>query len=323
MSLKGRVVPDPVDIGQIAAPPFVRLPDIATHFARRAARLDALASGNPLEPFLRFVAEIARAQHKAAGELPAGTLPGDDHIAFCKAHGFALIERLTWARDASFVAGARAVARALQDVTMPKPAIDALAAFAARDDRSIDALADRLLREKQESWDMAEVPLAAAALELHWARMAALLDPAAPVPLEPRNLCPVCGSTPLASVIDAAAGRQGSRFLCCGLCQTQWNYTRIQCAHCVSTKGIAYHHIEGGSKAVRAETCDECRTYTKALYLEEAPDAEPVADDLATLPLDILVGEAGWQRARLNWYLMPQDEDAPEPLSAADGAADA
>ena len=56
---------------------------------------------------------------------------------------------------------------------------------------------------------------------------------------------------------------------------------------------------------------------TKALYLEEAPQAEPVADDLATLSLDILVGDAGWQRARLNWYLMPQDEDAPEPLSAA------
>lgn len=316
MSLKGRVVPDPVDIGQIATPPFVRLPDMATHFAVRAARLDALAPGNPLEPFLRFVADIARAQHKAAGVLPPATLPGEDHIAFCKAHGFALIERLTWARDASFVSGARAIASALEGVTMPDAAASALAAFAARDDTSIEALADRLLRDAHEPWDMAEVPLVAAALELHWARMAARLDPAAPVPLEPRGLCPVCGSTALTSVIEAAAGRQGSRFLCCGLCQTQWNYTRIQCAHCVSTKGIAYHHVEGGSKAVRAETCDECRTYTKALYLEETPELDPVADDLATLPLDILVGEAGWRRARLNWYLMPQDEEAPEPLSA-------
>ncbi|MBM3620832.1 MAG: formate dehydrogenase accessory protein FdhE [Alphaproteobacteria bacterium] len=316
MSLKGRVVPDPVDIGQIAAPPFVRLPDIATHFAARATRLDALAPGNPLEPFLRFVADIARAQHKAAGALSAGMLPGDDHIAFCKAHRFALIERLTWVRDASFVSGARAIARALIGVRMPEAAASALAAFTARDDKSIDALADRLLREEQEPWDMAEVPFVAAALELHWARMAARLDPAVPVPLEPRSLCPVCGSTALTSVVEAAAGRQGSRFLCCGLCQARWNYTRIQCAHCVSTKGIAYHHVEGGSKAVRAETCDECRTYTKALYLEEAPDLDPVADDLATLPLDLLVGEAGWRRARLNWYLMPQDEEAPEPLSA-------
>jgi len=317
VSLKGRVVPEPVDIGQLAAPPFVRLPDITTHFAARAARLDALAPGNPLEPFLRFVAEIARAQHTASSALPSGTLPGDDHVAFCKAHGFALIERLTWARDASFVAGARAIAAALKDAAMPEVATHALAVFAARDDQSIDALADRLLREEQEPWDMAEVPLVAAALELHWTRMASLLDPTAPTPLDPRNLCPVCGSTAIASVVEAAAGRQGSRFLCCGLCQTRWNYTRIQCAHCVSTKGIAYHHVEGGSKLVRAETCDECRTYTKALYLEEAPEADPIADDLATLPLDILVGDAGWQRARLNWYLMPQDEDAPEPLSAA------
>ncbi|HJQ59919.1 MAG TPA: formate dehydrogenase accessory protein FdhE [Vineibacter sp.] len=319
MTLKGKVVPEPVDIGQEAPPTFVRLPDIATLFQARAGRLEALAPGNPLEPYLRFVAAIARAQQQAAASLPAGTLPGKDHIAFCKAHEFPLIDRLTWKRDSSFAAGARAIAANLKDVAMPEPAVQALSAFAARDDASIEALAERVLRESQEPWEAAEVALAGAALELHFARMASLLDGGDPAPVEPRNLCPVCGSQALASMVDAARGRQGSRFLCCALCQTRWNYTRIQCAHCVSTKGITYHSIESGSKAVRAETCDECRTYTKILYVEEDAAVDPVADDLATLTLDMLMAEAGWARAHPSFYLLPEvEEGATEPLSRAD-----
>jgi hypothetical protein len=47
----------------------------------------------------------------------------------------------------------------------------------------------------------------------------------------------------------------------------------------------------------RAETCDESRTYAKVFY--EAKDTgvdDAYADDLATLGLDIVVGEAGWSR---------------------------
>jgi FdhE protein len=319
MTLKGKVVPEPVDIGQIAAPAFARLPDIGTHFRMRAERLEVLAPGNPLEPYLRFIAAIARAQHAAAAQLPAGTLPGPDHIAFCRAHEFPLIDRLTWKRDASFIAGARLITGALAGADMPEQAARALATLAARDDAAIEALAERVLRETQESWEIAEVPFVGAALELHFTRMAALLDPADPAPGEPRNLCPVCGALAVVSMVEAARGRHGSRYLCCSLCQTRWNYTRIQCAHCVSTKGIAYQTVTGGAKAVRAETCDECRTYTKILGVEEDPGVDPVADDLASLTLDILVSEAGWARACPSFYLLPDAEEGDtEPLSRAD-----
>ncbi|TXL79447.1 formate dehydrogenase accessory protein FdhE [Vineibacter terrae] len=318
MALKGKIVPEPVDIGQIAVPPFAQLPDAATLFESRAERLAALAPGHALEPYLRFLTAIARAQHGAVGQLPAGTLPGKDHIAFCHARELPVLDRLAWKRDASFVAGARAIATELTGTAMPEPAAQALAAFAGRDDASLEALADRVLREEHQDGEVAEVLFAGAALELHFACMAALLDPADLAPVEPRSLCPVCGSLAIASVVEAAHGRQGARFLCCSLCQTRWNYTRIQCAHCVSTKGIAYQNIEGGSKAVRAETCNECRTYTKILYLEEDADIDPVADDLASLPLDILVSEAGWARACPSFYLMPDGDDGDlPPLSSA------
>ncbi|HMX17540.1 MAG TPA: formate dehydrogenase accessory protein FdhE, partial [Rhodocyclaceae bacterium] len=53
------------------------------------------------------------------------------------------------------------------------------------------------------------------------------------------------------------------------------------------------------------ETCDDCHSYLKIVYQEKAPDADPVADDLATLALDILVYEAGYTRAGPNLLLVP------------------
>jgi formate dehydrogenase maturation protein FdhE len=49
-----------------------------------------------------------------------------------------------------------------------------------------------------------------------------------------------------------------------------------------------------------AETCDECRSYAKVLYQAQDPDVDPVADDLATLGLDLLVAEADWARHALS-----------------------
>ncbi len=123
--------------------------------------------------------------------------------------------------------------------------------------------------------------------------------------LEPPGLCPICGSPPVASVVHAAGSLHGARFLHCALCSTQWHFVRIKCPNCTSTKGIAYQHIQGGNGAVKAETCDECGTYTKILYLEKDHQLEPFADDLASYALDVLVEEAGWQRATPNPFLMP------------------
>jgi len=56
--------------------------------------------------------------------------------------------------------------------------------------------------------------------------------------------------------------------------------------------------------AVRAETCEACKSYLKIVYSEK--DAvDPVADDLATLALDILVDEAGYSRSGPNLLLAP------------------
>ena len=81
---------------------------------------------------------------------------------------------------------------------------------------------------------------------------------------------------------------------------------RVTCSHCQDTKGIVYQSIEGGSEAIRAECCGTCRAYRKIFYQEKDVGVEPVADDLASLALDLLLSEAGYHRASGNPLLWHQ-----------------
>jgi FdhE protein len=99
-------------------------------------------------------------------------------------------------------------------------------------------------------------------------------------------------------------GAHGTRYCGCGLCGTLWNYVRIKCALCASTKGIGYQEIEGGPGTVKAETCDSCRGYLKILQQHKDPGVDIIADDVASLGLDLLVHEAGFRRGGVNPFLL-------------------
>ena len=51
-----------------------------------------------------------------------------------------------------------------------------------------------------------------------------------------------------------------------------------------------------GTSYLRAECCEACQGYSKVFYIESARTLEPLADDLASLGLDVLVGEEGFAR---------------------------
>jgi FdhE protein len=55
---------------------------------------------------------------------------------------------------------------------------------------------------------------------------------------------------------------------------------------------------------VDAENCPECQTYLKIVHQDKDPLADPVADDLASLTLDLLMDEADYARSGINWYLI-------------------
>ncbi len=100
MSCKSAIVPDPTAIGNISSPPFACLPGPSLLFSVRAARLRQLAETSNLAPYLRFLADLAQAQHDIQAGLP---LPnGPDANTLARAREFAMPQL-----DRSQVAGTR------------------------------------------------------------------------------------------------------------------------------------------------------------------------------------------------------------------------
>ena len=112
----------------------------------------------------------------------------------------------------------------------------------------------------------------------------------------------------MAGVIRHRGQLNGLRYLVCSLCACEWHYVRLKCSHCRSTKKLDYLHFEGSPNGIKAEACPECNGYLKQLYLELAPDGESLSADLATLDLDLLLADQGYNRQAPNLLLAPGSE---------------
>ncbi|MFU2023350.1 formate dehydrogenase accessory protein FdhE, partial [Bordetella avium] len=176
-----------------------------------------------------------------------------------------------------------------------------------QDPQAVENLADALLTERSVGVDSAAAPLVMAALQVYWTDMACRFDRKAMPVASPFGVCPMCGSLPVASVVRVGGQSDGLRYLSCSLCACEWHLVRVTCSQCESTKDIAYHNIEGRSEAIKAESCDNCHSYRKIFYQEKDLHVEAVADDLASLALDILMGEAGYSRASGNPLLWHEE----------------
>jgi FdhE protein len=283
-------------LGEIAESAAVRLPDLATIFSRRAERLSALAPGHELEGFLRLIAALVAAQQVALAGLPPGSLPGPAQIAKARLAHHAPLAPEAWPRDPSWRTALAHILGTIDETILPEPARRARAALGSASTVELEALADRFLGGDVAAGEAARAVFVAAALQVVWTRMAALLDEADLESGEAETgQCPACGSPPVAGVISPGGTKFGHRHLHCSLCATAWRYVRVRCVHCGSTDKISFRQLAGTSY-LRAECCENCRGYSKVFYVEKARPLEPLADDLASLGLDMLVGEAGFAR---------------------------
>ncbi|KVN81886.1 formate dehydrogenase accessory protein FdhE [Burkholderia ubonensis] len=289
-----------------SAIPRFRLPERATVFSARAARLRQLADLNPISGYLRLMAVVADAQHAVLQDF-AAQMPSQDAIARAQQHSMPLVPALGGERDPQWRAVLYELLDRVEGAGLVNPPLakllDRLRLMAPAE---LDAQADAILALRFAEVDPATAPFLMAALQVVWTDLASRTQPADVPFLDQPGLCPVCGTHPVASVVRVGGQYEGYRFLQCGLCTTEWHMVRTKCSHCDSTKGIAYHGIEGGSEAVKAESCDECKTYRKIGYQNKDYDFEPLADDLASLTLDLLMNEAGYQRSSPNPLLWPE-----------------
>ncbi|HQS18970.1 formate dehydrogenase accessory protein FdhE [Reyranella sp.] len=282
-------------LGDTAEGERIRLPDLSTVFQRRAARLEALAPGHDLEGFLHLIAALVTAQHQALSGLPPGSLPGAAEIGKARLVQRAPLDPFIRPRDESWRVALSRILATIDDTVLPEVARAAREAILKANPASLEALADRFLGGDVAADEAAQTVFVAAALQVVWTRMAALLDPADLSGSEEGGDCPACGSPPVSGLVSPGGTKFGHRHLHCSLCATSWRYTRVRCVHCGSTDKISFRNLAGTSY-LRAECCEVCRGYSKVFYVEKVRTLEPLADDLASLGLDVLVGEAGFAR---------------------------
>lgn len=282
--------------------PELRLPP-ADLFLTRARRLEQLAAGHALGDYLRFVAHLAHAQQTALDIGLPGEPPAADRLAQCREYRMPPLAPAGLGLPENWRDTARQLARTVQPI-LPVAGQAALGPLLDGEDAWLDAQAGRLLDGNTQDLDAAIAPVIGAALQVHWTHLARQLDSAQVARPEHPNLCPVCGSHPVSSVVRIGGAANGLRYLHCALCSSEWHVVRAKCSNCDNTRSIAYYHLEGGDGVVKAESCPECQTYLKVIQQEKDPLADPVADDLATLTLDLLMDEADCARSGINWYLI-------------------
>jgi len=113
-------------------------------------------------------------------------------------------------------------------------------------------------------------------------------------------LCPFCSRKPSVGVLRQQ-GDGGRRSLLCGFCLTEWEFRRLICAGCGEedhAKLPVYTAAE--LPYIRVECCDTCQTYIKTIDLTKNGLADPLVDELASVPLNLWAQEHGYAKLQPN-----------------------
>ena len=294
---------DPSMIGGVPEPPLALLPEPLAMFQTRARRFAFLAEHNVLAPYLRFLAALSSLQARLVLSLPAPDGPDASRRADAAASGMPPIDRAALADSPALAGTLRAVLDGAAALEMPAPAREALEAVREADDAARRWLLGNVLADQVPADSPAPHLFAAAAVQVHLARLAATLDASALVPVA-TGLCPACGGRPVTSSVMEAPGIENIRYATCAGCATQWNEVRVKCLCCGSTAGISYRSVETIEATVKAETCRSCQAWVKILHRVKNASLDPVADDVGSLGLDLMMRETPFHRGGFNPYLV-------------------
>lgn len=294
-------------LGSATIPELV-LPKVDKLFAARAARLTQLAVGHPMQGYLQLFAKVAQIQQQLLNDYRGSVinLPSALQVEQAKEFSMPPLPVASWTRDAGWQNLAHELAKRLLEsagAELPESARELLRKVGSADSAWLEKQADEILNGLDVQLDRGAAPFVAAALQVYWTTMVNRLGLASFAPLEHPSVCPCCGSRPTASVVRLGEP-SGHRYLHCSLCAAEWHLVRIKCSQCETTEGIEYLHVEDKYPAARAEACGGCGSYLKIFYQDKDQELDPVADDLATLPLDLMLSETtDKQRCGVNFAL--------------------
>src|SRR5215470_906681 len=164
MSKAGAPRHDPVPIGEVARPPFARLPDPLSLFHARAERFVALARGHELAPYLRFLAALAEVQHFVQDALPEPGMPADDARRRAAEFGMPPLDRNLFVVDRVFETTRDRLFSLAQALDMPEAARAGLDRAQAADAAAREAMVRNVLADSVPVEALSEHVFVAAAL---------------------------------------------------------------------------------------------------------------------------------------------------------------
>ncbi|WCG81792.1 formate dehydrogenase accessory protein FdhE [Pectobacterium sp. A5351] len=271
-------------------------------YSSRAERLRQLAEDHPLGDYLTFAAGVVEAQQKVLHDHP---LKLDLNDVLQQSGERPPLDIAVFPRDAHW----HTLLRALIEELKPDASgqvLSTLENLEKASEQELEEYATALLQHEFRAENNDKAPFIWAALSLFWAQMASLLPgKARAVPGEHRQFCPVCGSIPVSGVVQLGTS-SGLRYLHCNLCESEWHMVRVKCSNCEESSELNYWSLDSENSAIKAESCGHCGTYLKLLYQEKDHRVEAVADDLASLVLDVKMEEEGFSRSSINPFLFPE-----------------
>ena len=279
------------------------IPPKADIFAQRAARFQELAQQDPSSwhDYLTIMANLAQAQQHALDQYPRQ--PENKRSEFQRSQN----EQNEFQRNQN--------ERSKLQPTLPPhtisslhtiihhiaptlaPSIQAtLTTLLQLPEAELTALATRVLQGTAPEQEKPYQIWLHAALQVAYTAQAQQQSDDTIPPQDDRAHCPHCGSEAIASIILSGGDWDGLRYQHCALCNSQWNALRAKCTYCNDQSAISHQQIDDPAappvyQGARAECCGQCHHYRKVFLHSQQRHADPIADDLASLALDILVAE--------------------------------
>lgn len=302
------IAPTPATLPSGAIAPIMQ-PELVLLYSNRLARLQALAQQHAaMHDYLLFASEIVKAQEKLlkSQALQPQTLSEPLLVDWGKPP----LLKTSYQRNSYWREVLEAILKHFDTIGLytDQPIMQTVSRVRAMTDQVKESAASDLLAGHIATVGSDAAPFFWAALSLYWAQLARQR------PLEvherigaKRHVCPICGSAPIASVITGGQEIDGLRYLHCNLCESEWHYVRAQCSNCESSGKLNYWALDDVEAQVKTESCDDCHSHLKILYLNKNPRLDPVADDLDSLALDVLMEEKGFSRSTVNPFFFPAE----------------
>jgi FdhE protein len=188
---------------------------------------------------------------------------------------------------------ARRVKEAVENKNLDIPSL--LPYVAAGERGPVRSAAISLQLDPDLVWILAQNALKPALRE--WCRQLAL--PADDIKWD-KGICFVCGAS---ATLAELQGNNQAKHLRCGQCGADWPFRRLQCMYCGNedhnTIGCLY--MESQREKMHVEVCDKCHGYLKVIAAYSPTPAEMLpVEDLATLHLDFIAQERGYNRIEVN-----------------------